>query len=697
MSTGDVNNAGDILDGFFSHPSLPFNPSVGTGAGDGDDASWTKQEQRQQPPPQQPPQQQNSETFQPHTPNNTSSDTTTVTSTSSSNQSAVKSVVVCSGDDNTGNYMHVGSNVVGTHTTSPISSTPPNQEYMNVPSMYTTALAQSSHPQLNMQQPSVQILSGAANSPTTETVTQPEVSLASDGSPSALTQGKEVMLERLMACLGESKGMASLQLQLAQVTAPSSPAVSALKQVIQHLEEDIETLLHLRDMSYTTTTTTTSSALMNGAPVFQKMGTDVPKESLTTSEVQVPNQQQYQQQQQQQQQTDVSGAPLFLTNTQTTATTTFSDRGIWSFPESRNAMNKNGNLDLVDTTGSTVGVTSMRQPQPYQHLEAITPQSGQMTSYLGDIGASVTQAYPTSNSALIASCDDTPNMYATSGEMGYNLIDTNIGSHSLGDATRGPPRRNMDEHNPMEGEIVPKFLAFVEFKRHRVRKYECNIDISPGLYVMVDGDRGKDCGLLVQTIKTLPDGSTSFYCMDGTHINADKIKLEKGRVLGVATAEEIDYLHHTMQQAERVALETCRKVCDDMGIKINLQDCEYQFDMEKVSFYFNSEHSVDFRPLVRELYRLFRVRIWMENTNPHVKNAMPAADMGGIGNSNFNEDITAMSEGAGSVNYGLNQHPHKQGGVVGLTALGGNNMTGGRRRGHRRSLQKHTQGKDGRK
>ncbi|EAN84028.1 putative cell cycle sequence binding phosphoprotein (RBP33) [Trypanosoma cruzi] len=673
MSTGDVNGAGDILDGFFSHPSLPFNPSVGEG---GD--SLTKNEPRQPLP------QQNSEIFQPHTPNNTSSEATTVTSTSSSSQSAVKSIATCSAGENTGSYSHAGSNVVGTHTASPISSTPPNQGYMNVPSMYTAALAQTTHQQNNMQQHPTHLFSGAVDSPTTATATQPEAGHTSDGSPSAFMQGKEVMLERLMACLGESKGMAALQLQLAQVTAPSSPAVAALKQVIQHLEEDIEKLLHLRDMP-------TTSAFMNGAAVYQKMSTDVPKESLTTSEVQVPNHQY------QQQQTDVSVAPLFVTNAQVAATATFSDRGIWSLSESRNATIKNGNMDLVDMSGSTAGAASMMQQQPYQHLEVITPQSGQMTSYLGDTGASVTQAYPMLNSALLASCDDAPAMYATSGETGYNFIDANIGSLGFGDAIRGPPRRNMDEQHPVEGEIVPKFLAFVEFKRHRVRKYECNIDISPGLYVMVDGDRGKDCGLLVQTIKTLPDGSTSFYCMDGTHINADKIKLEKGRVLGVATAEEIDYLHHTMQQAERVALETCRKVCDDMGIKINLQDCEYQFDMEKVSFYFNSEHSVDFRPLVRELYRLFRVRIWMENTNPHVKNTMPAADLGGIGNSNINEEITAMSEGVASVNYSLSQHQHKHGGGAGLTAIGGNNMTGGRRRGHRRSLQKNTQGKDGKK
>lgn len=178
-------------------------------------------------------------------------------------------------------------------------------------------------------------------------------------------------------------------------------------------------------------------------------------------------------------------------------------------------------------------------------------------------------------------------------------------------------------------------LAFVEFKRGRIRKYVCEMeDIAPGQYVLVDGDRGTDCGLLVQTIKNNAEGGLELTCMDGSDIKDEKVKLENGRVLRVATNEDIDRLHNIIANAEAVAFKTCMQRCEELGIDIELKDVEYQFDMKKISFYFDCDHSVDFRSLVRELYRTFGARIWMENINPRVKNAMPGASGGGGGGGN---------------------------------------------------------------
>ncbi|GET92604.1 hypothetical protein, conserved [Leishmania tarentolae] len=170
-----------------------------------------------------------------------------------------------------------------------------------------------------------------------------------------------------------------------------------------------------------------------------------------------------------------------------------------------------------------------------------------------------------------------------------------------------------------------EILAFVEFKRGRVRKYVCDHRIEPGNYVLVDGDRGTDCGLLVQTIERKPNNETAVVSMEGCDIRDDKIKLENGRVLRQASEEDIDRLHNIIANAESVALKTCRQRCLELGIDIDLQDVEYQFDMKKISFFFDCDHSVDFRSLVRELYRTFGARIWMENINPKVKNSMPDA------------------------------------------------------------------------
>lgn len=40
-------------------------------------------------------------------------------------------------------------------------------------------------------------------------------------------------------------------------------------------------------------------------------------------------------------------------------------------------------------------------------------------------------------------------------------------------------------------------------------------------------------------------------------------------------------------------------------------DAEWQFDHKKLTLYYTSRERVDFRELVRELFRTFKARIWM--------------------------------------------------------------------------------------
>ncbi|KDN39652.1 hypothetical protein RSAG8_08680, partial [Rhizoctonia solani AG-8 WAC10335] len=40
-------------------------------------------------------------------------------------------------------------------------------------------------------------------------------------------------------------------------------------------------------------------------------------------------------------------------------------------------------------------------------------------------------------------------------------------------------------------------------------------------------------------------------------------------------------------------------------------DAEYQWDRRKLTFYYVAERRIDFRELVRELFRLYKTRIWM--------------------------------------------------------------------------------------
>lgn len=46
-------------------------------------------------------------------------------------------------------------------------------------------------------------------------------------------------------------------------------------------------------------------------------------------------------------------------------------------------------------------------------------------------------------------------------------------------------------------------------------------------------------------------------------------------------------------------------------LQMSLVDAEYQFDRKKLIFYYSTSKRIDFRDLVRELFRIYKTRIWM--------------------------------------------------------------------------------------
>ncbi|CAJ1034489.1 PSP1 C-terminal conserved region containing protein, putative [Leishmania lindenbergi] len=287
----------------------------------------------------------------------------------------------------------------------------------------------------------------------------------------------------------------------------------------------------------------------------------------------------------------------------------------------------------------------LRASLEVSHSSATSP-SGMVCGSPSTMDAGSMQHMSSLNSNIPAALDDVPsraptkssphnnsNSRSSTDNVAHNAVSHNVVEEFLLSGQDGQQQQHYSNtananHNEEEGDELPEgseMLAFVEFKRGRVRKYVCEHRIEPGNYVLVDGDRGTDCGLLVQTIERKPNNETAVVSMEGCDIRDDKIKLENGRVLRQASEEDIDRLHNIIANAESVALKTCRQRCLELGIDIDLQDVEYQFDMKKISFFFDCDHSVDFRSLVRELYRTFGARIWMENINPKVKNSMPDA------------------------------------------------------------------------
>lgn len=173
------------------------------------------------------------------------------------------------------------------------------------------------------------------------------------------------------------------------------------------------------------------------------------------------------------------------------------------------------------------------------------------------------------------------------------------------------------------------FIVLVEFKCQRVKRCESDEFIVPGQYAIVQGDRGYDCGVVNQCSEWCAEKGcfTREESLDGTVVNVIRMKSDIGRVLRVATEEEVERLFGEIARNENLALKTCREIVTRMALEMDVVDCEYQFDQQKISFYYEASHSIDFRQLNSELYRIFGVRIWLQNVNSAVKNVVPTGAM----------------------------------------------------------------------
>lgn len=143
--------------------------------------------------------------------------------------------------------------------------------------------------------------------------------------------------------------------------------------------------------------------------------------------------------------------------------------------------------------------------------------------------------------------------------------------------------------------------VLVEFKRKRILQYESPTYVAPGEYVVVGGDRGEDIGLV-----------THSWVEGGEHPAGESWAEGVGRVLRVASVLEVTQLQGVQTELESRAVEVAQEKVQEHGLPMRIVDAEYQFDRRKLTFYYQSQSRLDFRDLVRDLYKTFRARIWME-------------------------------------------------------------------------------------
>jgi len=145
--------------------------------------------------------------------------------------------------------------------------------------------------------------------------------------------------------------------------------------------------------------------------------------------------------------------------------------------------------------------------------------------------------------------------------------------------------------------------VLVQFKCHHA-EYSSMMELAKGQYVVVQGDRGIDIGVVIRL-----------------NTEAAKQYIEKtgptGSVLRHATQREVDYWATDLKQDEAMALEFVRSRIVKYRLAMEVRHAEYQFDKKKLTFYYEAKTRVDFVTLLKDLFREFNCRIWMEKVRLH--------------------------------------------------------------------------------
>ena len=114
-----------------------------------------------------------------------------------------------------------------------------------------------------------------------------------------------------------------------------------------------------------------------------------------------------------------------------------------------------------------------------------------------------------------------------------------------------------------------------------------------GDYAIVEADKGEDLGVVNQTGGLLDrkrqNGPVKNILRKPDRADLDRYKLNR--------------------EKEVEAFKICKEKIIKHGLTMKLVDVEFQFDCNKITFYFTAEKRVDFRELVKDLAAEYRVRI----------------------------------------------------------------------------------------
>lgn len=217
----------------------------------------------------------------------------------------------------------------------------------------------------------------------------------------------------------------------------------------------------------------------------------------------------------------------------------------------------------------------------------------------------------------------------------------------------------------------PRLVYTIKFKRTQrnfIPGPRVSGDLKIGCYVKVEADRGEDLGIVVNKIpaeKFNVAGRSAFRGAGSPGGVSDMGVLlapsmtnlaDLKRVVRLATHDEVGLLAAKREEEEEL-LKVCREKVQQRSLPMHVVDAEYQFDRHKLTFFFEAECRIDFRELVRDLFSMYKTRIWMQQLDKNNSGTGSPAALSPLVDYGSMNQIPVMAD---SINdpYGIPQSEH---------------------------------------
>ncbi len=114
-----------------------------------------------------------------------------------------------------------------------------------------------------------------------------------------------------------------------------------------------------------------------------------------------------------------------------------------------------------------------------------------------------------------------------------------------------------------------------------------------GDHVILETEGTTEVGLV------LSDPLVEYHCPPGP---------PQGKIIRKATEGDWNQIRNNRAKAKD-AIDTCIRKVNERKLDMKIVQAEYTFDCSKIIFYFTADGRIDFRNLVKDLAKVFRVRI----------------------------------------------------------------------------------------